>query len=175
MQRSGGVAVFGEISVLSRRPLIPVVRLTVSMAQRGGFPNHQKRARARVLLAMGDAKAALSLLAGSCFGAAYDCEYFELLGRALLKCGYVVNAGRFLFLSGVRAAEYEEPISIFLGRHSDRRNFRQLQSQLPERVRVLWKLAQFPSIVAAELRLLGWPEDMQREIILRRASRRTMP
>ena len=145
------------------------------MAQRGGFPNQQRRERARVLLSMGDAKAALSLLAGSCFGAAYDCDYFELLGRALLECGYVVNAGRFLFLSGVRAAEYEEPISIFLGRHSDFRNFRQLQSQLPERVRVLWKLTQFPSTVAAELRILGWPEDMQCEIILRRASRRTMP
>jgi hypothetical protein len=98
----------------------------------------------------------------------YDADYFELLGRALLGCGQVENAGRFLFLCGVRQVDYAAAIALFLARRSDPRNFRQLQSRLPERVRVLWRLTQFPAGVAAELRALGWPEDTQAAILARK-------
>jgi hypothetical protein len=134
-----------------------------------------KRARARELLRAGDAVGAVRLLSGSCYGAGYDTDYFELLGRALLASGQFSNAGRFLFLSGARKAEYVAAISLFLARHSNTRDFRQLQSQLPERIRVLWKLSQFPAVVAAELRILGWPEDTQIAIVTRKAKSRTMP
>jgi hypothetical protein len=60
-----------------------------------------------------------------------------------------------------------------LARHSDPRNFRQLQSRLPERVRVLWRLRQFPPPVTAELRTLGWPEDTQAAIVVRKQAGRT--
>lgn len=138
------------------------------MGHRGGFPNNAKRERARALLANGDASEALRLLSGSCFGAGYDRDYYELLGRALLATGHPENAGRFLFLSGVRKPEYDAPIAYFLARHSDPRNFRQLQSQLPERIRVLWRLSKFPANIAAELRALGWPNDTQAAIIARK-------
>lgn len=90
---------------------------------------------------------------------------FELLGRALLGCGQAENAGRFLFLCGVRRPDYAAAIALFLARHNEPHNFRQLQSQLPERVRVLWRLTQFPPVIAAELRALGWPEDTRAAIV----------
>ncbi len=141
------------------------------MGHRGGFPQKIKRERARLLLDDDNPAAALSLLASSCYGAGYDVDYFELLGRALLGCDRIDNAGRFLFLSGVRRPAYEAAITRFLSRNSDPNNFRQLQSQLPERVRTRWRLAQFPPIVASELRSLGWPEDTQAEIIARKQAR----
>ncbi len=144
------------------------------MSYRGGFPNPAKRERARALLDSSKPAASLQLLAGSCYGAGYDTDYFHLLGRALLGCGQVENAGRFLFLSGVRRPEYMAAIASFLAHHSTPRNFRQLQSQLPERVRVMWRLAQFPPCVAAELRALGWPEDTQAIIVARKQARRKM-
>lgn len=138
------------------------------MGYRGGYPNPAKRERARSLLDAGDATTALRLLAGSCFGAGYDTDYFELLGRALLGCGQTENAGRFLFLCGMRRPEYAAAIALFLLRNRDPRDFRQLQKRLPQRVRVLWRLTQFPAVVAAELRELGWPEDTQAAIVARK-------
>ena len=120
------------------------------MAWRSGRPSPVKLARARDLLDAGDAPAALPLLAGSCYGAGYDTAYFELLGRALLGCGQEENAGRFLFLSGSRRPEYNGAIARFLSRNHDPRNFRQLQSRFPARVRVLWRLDRFPGVVAVE-------------------------
>lgn len=145
------------------------------MPHRGGFPNPKKRELARKLLANGDAPRAVRILSGSCYWAGYDSDYFDLLGRALLACGQLQNAGRFLFLSAVRLAEYEGAIAHFLAMHSDPKNFRQLQSQLPLRIRVLWKLSQFPDVVASELRRMGWPEDTQLEIVARKAKSRAEP
>jgi hypothetical protein len=140
---------------------------------RSGYPRKVKRERARMLLDSGLPAEALVLLAGSCYGAGYDIDYFELLGRALLECGQIDNAGRFLFLSGVRRPEYEDAIAGFLHKHNDPNNFRQLQSHLPKRVQVLWQLKQFPPTVASELRLLGWPEDTQAAIVARKQAHLT--
>lgn len=145
------------------------------MGRRGGSPNAAKRERARAMLDGGDPGTALRLLAGSCYGAGYDTDYFELLGRALLGCGFIENAGRFLFLCGVRPDEYTAAIARFLSRSSDPRNFRQLQSRFPERIRVLWRLTQFPPTVAAELRTLGWPEDTQAAMLARKQARQQRP
>jgi hypothetical protein len=92
-----------------------------------------------------------------------------------LACGRTENAGRFLFLSGVRHPDYAAAISQFLGRHSDKGNFRQLQSRLPERIRVRWRLAQFPPVVAEELRGLGWPDDTQQAIYARKLRTKVEP
>lgn len=137
---------------------------------RSGFISEFKRERARVLLDCGASVAALRLLAGSCYGTGYDVDYLELMGRALLECGQVENAGRFFFLSGVRRSDYEAAIAKFLNKHNDPNNFRQLQSSFPKRAQVLWNLKQFPPIVASELRSLGWPEDIQAAIVARKQS-----
>jgi hypothetical protein len=123
--------------------------------------------RARALLDGGDPLAALRILAGG-YHYFYDVDYYELFGCVLLECGEIDNAGRFLFLSGVRRPEYEAAINSFLSKNSDPNNFRQLQSQLTKKARVMWKLKQFPPTVASDLRSLGWPEDTQAEIVARK-------
>lgn len=138
---------------------------------RSGRPNPRKREHARALLAAGEGQLALKLLTGSAYGAGYDLDYCELLGKALLECGQLENAGRFLFLSGSRTPNYQEAIKCFLARHHDPRNFRQLHSQFPMRMRVLWKLSQFPEPVREELRKLGFPEDIQSFFVERRLRR----
>ncbi|WP_337175152.1 hypothetical protein [Paludisphaera sp.] len=129
---------------------------------RSDRPSPRKREKARALLAEARPEEALALLAGSAYGAGYDSDYFELLGLALLGCGQHENAGRFLFLSGRRLPEYRAPIERFLSRHHDPNNFRQLHSQLPMRVRTMWKLDRFPEAVRDELKALGFPDDIQR-------------
>lgn len=131
------------------------------MKIRSGFPRKWKLDCARDAISKGDHARALKHLARSCFGAGYDPPYFELMGQALLGVGEAVNAGRFLFVSGARAPEYEEAISLFLTRHHNPQCFRQLQSQLPLRARVMWSLHQFHRTVADDLRALGWPENTQ--------------
>ncbi len=138
------------------------------MTHPGGPPQARKRELARILISSGDGRSALRLLGGSCFGAGYDCDYFYLMGRALLLTDSIINAGRFLFLSGVRGPEVSLPIAEFIRRNSDRNNFRQLQSQFPLRVRTYWHLSRFPASVASDLRKLGWPEDTQQEIVRRK-------
>ncbi|NJR31944.1 MAG: hypothetical protein HC778_02550 [Chamaesiphon sp. CSU_1_12] len=92
-------------------------------------------------------------------------DFYELFGCVLLGCGEIDNAGRFLFLSGVRQPEYEAAIKSFLFKNSDPNNFRQLQSQLTRPAKVMWQLKQFPPTVALELHTLGWPEDTQAAIV----------
>lgn len=138
------------------------------MGFRGGRPNPRKREQARGLISRGQPEEALRILVGSAFGAGYDVDYFELLGQALLGCGQPENAGRFLFLSGQRPPEYREAIETFLSRHHDPRNFRQLHSQFPARVRMIWKIASFPEPVYLELKALGFPEDIQEYFIGRK-------
>jgi hypothetical protein len=128
---------------------------------RAGVPKKIKRDHARAFLDAGDSIAAVRILAGGGSTYAHDVDYFELFGRALLGCGEIDNAGRFLFLSGVRRPEYEAAIKSFLSKNSDPNNFRQLQSQLTKGARVMWKLKQFPPTVSSDLQALGWPEDTQ--------------
>jgi hypothetical protein len=135
---------------------------------RGGIPKKIKLDRARSFLNTSDSLAALRILAGGGSCRVYDVNYYELIGRALLGCNEINNAGRFLFLSGVRRPEYEGAINIFLSKNSNPNNFRQLQSQLTQAARVMWKLEQFPPTVASELSALGWPEDTQADIIARK-------
>jgi hypothetical protein len=132
---------------------------------RGGIPKKIKLDRAKAFLDAGDPVAALQIIAGSGSTYDYDVDFYDLFGRTLLGCGEIDNAGRFLFLSGVRRPEYEAAIKSFLSKNSDPNNFLQLQSQLTKAARFLWKLEQFPPIVASELRALGWPEDTKAAII----------
>ncbi len=134
---------------------------------RGGLPKTIKVERARAFLDAGDSVAALRILAGSGGTYRYDVDFYELFGCVLLRCGEIDNAGRFLFLSGVRRPEYESAINSFLSKNSDPNNFRQLQSHLTRAASVMWKLKQFPPTVALELRALGWPEDTQAAIVAR--------
>jgi hypothetical protein len=50
----------------------------------------------------------------------FDPSLYEQLGCVLLKMGDDLEAGKYLFLSGERAAEYTKPIELFLGRYKTR-------------------------------------------------------
>ena len=134
------------------------------MKIRSGRPKKWKIAAAESALANGDAATALSHLARSCFGAAYDTGHLELLGRALAMDGQTENAGRFFFVSGARNPEYLAAIALFLHRHHNPTSHYRLLSQLPMRMRSISHIDHFPSAVSKELRLLGWPDCIARPV-----------
>ena len=77
----------------------------------------------------------------------------ERYGRLLLDLGDHLDAGRFLFASGVRTAEYEGPIALFVRRHrrSGADNF---LAQLPRSFR-RQSFDVLPQILQRELEGLG--------------------
>ncbi len=99
---------------------------------------------------------AREILQGSIPNIGYDCRLFEKLGVVLLKMGDLPEAGRFLFLSGQRAPEYEQAISLFLYKH--RRNSPlELFHAFPRTAR-LATLESYPQNVGLELKRFGFPE-----------------
>ena len=68
-------------------------------------------------IAQGNLWRAKEILQGSIPNAGYNVELFEKLGIVLLKMGDLPEAGKFLFLSGIRKPEYGQAIGIFLRKH----------------------------------------------------------
>jgi hypothetical protein len=89
----------------------------------------------------------------------YDVELFEMMGTVFLRMGDLPEAGRFLFLSGVRKPEYLESIEIFLSRHR-RKHPRDFIAHLPRNAR-LGSLSNYPDDVARVLREIGLPENLK--------------
>ncbi len=85
-------------------------------------------------------------------------ELYEAYGRVLLQMGDSVEAGKYLFLSGRREAEYAEAIELYLNRHG-RNGWSQLYSSFPKRAR-LPQLEDYPEPIAEELRRLQSPEAL---------------
>lgn len=103
---------------------------------------------------------AKEILQGSIPSAGYDVELFEKLGIVLWRMGDLPEAGKFLFLSGVRKPEYDEAIGIFRQRYGKKpHNFLQT---LPHTAR-LSRISEYPEIVAAKLRELNFPEVLKTE------------
>ncbi|MDQ3800625.1 MAG: hypothetical protein M3384_14345 [Acidobacteriota bacterium] len=111
-------------------------------------------------LAKGNLWRAKEILQGSLPSAGYNIELFEKFGIVLLQMGDLPEAGKFLFLSGVRKPEYEEAICIFLQKYGKKPlNFFQT---LPHTAK-LSKISDYPEIVAAKLRELNFPETLKTE------------
>ncbi len=105
----------------------------------------------------------------------YDVDLYERYGRLLLDLGEAMEAGKYLFLSGKRAPEYESPISTYLSRHLAGRLDNMYFSfpaaarlddidQYPEAVRQTLETLDFP--VAVDGRLYAqrrWREHWERE------------
>ena len=91
----------------------------------------------------------------------YDVALFERMGTVLLRMGDLPEAGRFLFLSGVRRPEYLESIEIFLSRHR-RKHPRDFVAHLPRNAR-LQSLSDYPDDVARVFREIGFPESLKDE------------
>ena len=65
----------------------------------------------------GEVWRAKQILRGNIRLRGYDVDLYERYGRLLLDAGEMVEAGKYLFLSGRRSPEYEQTISVYLERH----------------------------------------------------------
>ena len=104
---------------------------------------------------------AREILQGAIRSGRYDVRLFEMMGVVLLKMGDLPEAGRFLFLSGVRKPEYVEPIEIFLSRHR-KKQWQEFFHVLPRTAR-LRTVSDYPHEVARILRERGFPEILKDE------------
>lgn len=88
----------------------------------------------------------------------YNIQLFEKLGIVLLKMNDLAEAGKYLFLSGVRKSEYEEAIGIFLKKYEGKPH--NLFHPLP-RAAKLSKISDYPEAVADKLRELGFSDGLE--------------
>ncbi len=84
----------------------------------------------------------------------YDTELLERYGRLLLQMRDDLEAGRYLFLSGVRKEEYQEAISLFLSKYKSK-NIDGVWNAFPKGVRDTG-YEDYPENVINELEVLGF-------------------
>jgi uncharacterized protein DUF6584 len=115
--------------------------------------------RAENEVAQGRLWRAKEILQSSIPNFGYNVELFEMLGVVLLKMGDLPEAGKFLFLSGIRMSEYDPAIEIFLRKYGNIQphDFFRL---LPRKAR-LAALSEYPDCVAQKLRELDFPETLK--------------
>ena len=104
---------------------------------------------------------AKEILGGALPKVGYDLELYEAYGQVLLQMHDDLEAGRFLFLSGVRKPEYEEAISLYLERHGHN-GWQPLVGTFPHRAR-LAELHDYPETVRTELSQIGSPDTLSRD------------
>lgn len=88
----------------------------------------------------------------------YKIEIYEKLGNVLLQMNDLVEAGKYLFLSGVRKPEYEKAIRIFLQKYEGKPY--NLFHPFPRSAK-LSKISEYPQTVADKLQELGLPEELK--------------
>ena len=71
-------------------------------------------------LTAGRAWRAKEIIRGTIAGGRAEPAILECYGRLLEQLGERVEAGKYLFLSGIRKPEYTEPIAVFRKRHAKR-------------------------------------------------------
>jgi len=96
---------------------------------------------------------AKEILQGRVCNSFYDPTLYEKYGGLLLQMGDLIEAGRWLFLSGKRAPEYQTAIELYLQRHG-KHGWATLKSSIPKYIREL-PLTQFPEALQPELIKLG--------------------
>ena len=109
-------------------------------------------------VAKGNLWKAKEILQGNVGHAGYKPEIYEQLGNVLLEMSDLADAGKFLFLCGVRKPNYEEAIGIFLHRYETSGD--KLFNSFPCSAK-LASLNEYPESVAEKLRGLGLPEVLR--------------
>ena len=89
---------------------------------------------------------------------AYKPEIYEKLGIVLLEMKDLAEAGKYLFLSGIRKPEYERAISIFLQKYEGKPY--NLFHPFPRSAK-LSAISDYPEAVAEKLRELKLPEQLK--------------
>jgi tetratricopeptide (TPR) repeat protein len=88
----------------------------------------------------------------------YKIEIYEKLGIVLLQMSDLAEAGKYLFLFGIRKPEYAKAIEIFLHKYKDKPY--NLFHPFPRSAK-LSKISEYPQAVAEKLRELELPEDLK--------------
>jgi hypothetical protein len=117
--------------------------------------------KARTEFENGNLWRAKEMLQGAMRSESYNVQLFEMMGTVFLRMGDLPEAGKFLFLSGVRRPEYLEAIEIFLSRHKQKQPYDFIYL-FPRRAR-LRTVSDYPHEVAQVLRDMGSPEILKDE------------
>jgi len=104
-------------------------------------------------LAAGRLWRAKEILQGRLRSAGYDTVLYERYGFVLFQLGDLAEAGKYLFLSGVRRPEYRGPIEIYIHRHG--KSLRSLRDTFPACVRRT-EIASYPENLLADLQAAGF-------------------
>lgn len=111
--------------------------------------------KAREAFERGELWRTKEILLGRLGSMPFSSEAFEQVGLVLLLMGDDLEAGRYLFASGLRRTEYASSIDLFLARHG-RKSAYELVAALPQKVK--WRpFAELPAEVAEALTRLGFP------------------
>lgn len=97
---------------------------------------------------------AKEILQGRVASQPFDPRIMEEYGSVLLEMGDDLEAGRYLFLSGARAPEYEAPIALYLSRFASSTAIH-LHASFPAEARKV-RIEELPASVAEELRARGF-------------------
>jgi hypothetical protein len=87
-----------------------------------------------------------------------DVELCERYGCILHQLGDELEAGKYLFLSGVRKPEYEPPINLFVRRHG-RKDPMNIYRAFPPNMK-LATISAYPEAVVRDMKALGLPEEL---------------
>lgn len=101
---------------------------------------------------------AKEILRGHIAADPYDPELYQIYGEVLFSTGELLEAGKYLLLSGSNVSEHREAVALFVQRTS-RNGPLQLFSTLPVKAR-LPQLSDYPEPVASRLREAGLPEQL---------------
>ncbi len=93
----------------------------------------------------------------------YDVTLYEQYGQVLLAMGDTMEAGKYLFLSGVRNIAYTEAISLYFKRHGHK-DIHNILGTFPKSARQA-EFNAYPKIVIQELESAGnLPEQVKARI-----------
>lgn len=109
-------------------------------------------------IAAGNFWRAKEILHRSLKNSGYNVQVFEKLGVVLIQMRDLSEAGKYLFLSGIRKPEYEEAISIFLQKYKDKPH--NLFHPFPRSAK-LSKVSDYPKPVADKLREIGFSDGLE--------------
>ena len=99
---------------------------------------------------------AKEILQGAINNFGYDVNLYFAFGELLFLMGDLVEAGKYLFLSGSRESKFIESIDIYKSKFNSN-SHQQLYSSFPSRAQ-LNKLSDYPQIVMNELKDMNFPE-----------------
>ena len=122
-------------------------------------------------LRRGEVWRAKEILRGNIGSGSYDSKLYERYGTLLMDLGELVEAGKYLFLSGCRSPEYSQAIETYLSRHPENRP-EALYHSFPVAAR-LREIHRYPLEVRRTLEERGLPQhfdDLGKQRI-RRAER----